>query len=159
MPSGFPHRPLFPISWDPDARRGSKVTDSISRKFSGLTHSSRRTAAVVVIGAAAVAAVGTAAPAFAGSSACPSDAVCIYDDTDYRQMLGYRTAVDGLRNISSTNNDKMSSWENKKYQDAAWYTDTNGQGDCLNMPSRRQLANVGFFDNDEASSWRTNAPC
>ena len=115
----------------------------------------------IVGGVAALALVsGGASVALAATpSLCPSSKVCLFDRADYTSLMGYRSGGYGLANISPTNNDRMSSWANKSSSHGAWYMHANGQGSCQNMNAGARVAYVGFWFNDEASSWRTNGPC
>lgn len=100
-----------------------------------------------------------AAPATAALSECPSGTVCLFKDSNFSGLLGYRSGGNGLVNISYANNDEMSSWANKSNWDAAWYSDANGGGSCYDMDSQSTNSYVGYWFNDRASSWRTNTGC
>lgn len=105
--------------------------------------------------------MGLAAPtvAFAGSNLCPSNMVCLYDHAGFSGLLGYRAAGQSTMNVSTPSNDRMTSWENKSSSNAAWYSDANGSGKCHTMAARSENAEVGWWDKDTLSSWRTNGGC
>ena len=115
-----------------------------------------------IVGALAVAsglAVGLPSAAMAGSSLCPSAKVCVYANNDFGGLLGYRSGGLGLANVSSVNNDEMSSWENKSTSNARWYHDRDAGGKCVTLLSKREDNNINFLDNDTMSSWATNGAC
>lgn len=111
------------------------------------------------MGLAAAAPVGLATSAHAGSNLCPSAQVCLYRDNDFLGLMGYRRAGLGIMNISSGNNDAMSSYENKSGTNARWYHDANGRGRCVNMLAHRSDNDINTWDDDELSSWATNGSC
>lgn len=101
-----------------------------------------------------------AVPASAALSDCPSYKMCLFKDADYGGLLGYRSGGNGLENISYVNNDEMSSWSNKSaVYTGAWYNDADGRGGCFQMNPRTNNRYVGYWFNDEASSWRQNYGC
>jgi hypothetical protein len=111
--------------------------------------------------AAAVVAGVAATPAHAGNSAyCSGTWVCVYKNSFFDTPLGYRTAGFTLQNISSANQNQVSSWENRTTSNARWYTNTNGAGTCNNMAKNSEL---GFMDpftqNDRMISWAGNGSC
>lgn len=115
---------------------------------------------LLIAGAALVGTIGLVPPvAQAGNPDCGDDHVCIYDGNDFVGFIGERSEGEGLENIRSAYNDKMDSWENKSRQDAAWYHDINGNGNCVEMDARNEDDNINFFDSDELSSWRTDSGC
>ena len=117
-------------------------------------------AMIAAIGAGTVgAAVAVPGTAFAGSNLCGPNLVCIYDNANFGAMLGSLGPGYARRDISAGNNDKLSSWENKTGTNAAWYEHGGGGGQCHNMLAYRESSYVGFWDNDEASSWQTNGSC
>lgn len=100
-----------------------------------------------------------ASPAQAGSSLCPAYMNCLYQDANFVSLLGYRGADVTLFNLSTAANDKMTSWENKSWNDAAYYENINGGGFCRSMLSGTENANVGAALNDKMSSWKTTGRC
>ena len=98
-------------------------------------------------------------PAMADASQCPASRVCLFSDSNYVGLLGYRQAGLALTNISSSANDKLTSWINKTSTNARWYVDANGGGGCNNMMSNDEDAALSFWDDNEASSWATNGKC
>lgn len=64
-----------------------------------------------------------------------------------------------LLNVSRGANDRTTSWANRSDTRAAWYSDANGKGFCRNMAPKSNNPNVGSYDNDKLSSWRTNGGC
>lgn len=97
-----------------------------------------------------------AAPASAALFECPSNKMCLFKDSNFNGLLGYRSGGQNTTNISYNNNDEMSSWSNKSGYLGAWYEDANGRGNCYAMNSYTNNSYVGYWFNDEASSWRTN---
>ena len=70
-------------------------------------------------------------PAMADASQCPASRVCLFSDSNYVGLLGYRQAGLALTNISSSANDKLTSWINKTSTNARWYVDANGGGGAI----------------------------
>ncbi|RRD45798.1 peptidase inhibitor family I36 protein [Tessaracoccus sp. OH4464_COT-324] len=116
---------------------------------------------LLALGAALAAGFGVVASttADAGSNLCDPNRVCIYTDHSFSGLLGTRGPGGGLRNVSDHSNDKMSSWENKTRQSAAWYHSANGTGTCRNMRPGTELRWVEDEHNDRLTSWRTNRGC
>ena len=54
--------------------------------------------------------------------------------------MGYRRAGLGIMNVSSKNNDIMSSYENKSGTNARWYHDADGKGRCVTMLAYRSVS-------------------
>ena len=91
----------------------------------------------------------------AGSSLCAGARVCIYDDANWVALLGSRAAGGGNANVSTANNDRMTSWENKTKTNARWHID----GTCRNMAKSSELYYVTSTYNDKLTSWATNGAC
>jgi hypothetical protein len=108
-----------------------------------------------IVGAGAL----LAAPAQAGSTLCPAKMNCIYQDLNYGGLLGYRGTNVPTFNLSAPSNDKMTSWENKMGNNAAWYEDAGGSGLCHTMPKNSFNPNVPSNQNDKMSSWKTTGGC
>lgn len=100
-----------------------------------------------------------AAPASAALFECPSNKMCLFKDSNFNGLLGYRSGGQNTTNISYNNNDEMSSWSNKSGYLGAWYEDADGRGNCYAMNSYTNNSYVGYWFNDKASSWRTNGGC
>ncbi len=96
--------------------------------------------------------------ALAYQSSCAAARACLYDNANYGGWLGQRAAGNPLENISTANNDRMSSWANKTSSNGAWYEHRDGGGFCRSM-WRYSEANVDWGVNDRASSWRVNGAC
>jgi len=110
-------------------------------------------AAALALAVGAISAAGiTAAQAYPAD--CSSGRVCIYLNSNYGVQLGWRTGGFALQDVSSGNNDKMTSWSNHSVYNACWYTDANGAGVGLQMNQYTSNANVGFPWNDQMSSWK-----
>ena len=62
-------------------------------------------------------------------------------------------------NVSSKNNDIMSSYENKSGTNARWYHDADGKGRCVTMLAYRSDNDINTWDDDELTSWATNGSC
>lgn len=90
---------------------------------------------------------------------CQSSRVCIYDDNDFKAILGARGPGLGLRTVSADANDKTDSWKNRTSRSAAWYYDKGGKGKCTTMGPVSSEDNLGWQPSDELSSWRTNRGC
>jgi hypothetical protein len=114
--------------------------------------------ALVVAVACALGSVGVAA-AEAYPKSCASGRVCLYDNINYSAELGWRSAGFARTDITSGNNDKMSSWSNHTTQDGAWYSDAHGGGFCFNLENKHSNPDIGFPWNDSASSWKGNGSC
>ena len=71
--------------------------------------------------------------AHAAPTSCSSNRVCVYDNINYSTQLGWRTAGFALQDVSSGNNDKMSSWSNNSAKNACWYQHANGGGSKYQM--------------------------
>lgn len=101
-----------------------------------------------------------AVPATAALKDCPSTKVCLFKDSNYVGLLGYRSGGQSTMNISYVNNDEMSSWSNKNsVYTAAWFSDAGGKGGCYQMNPTTNNHYVGYWYNDRASSWRTDRGC
>lgn len=110
-------------------------------------------AAAVLLAVGSLGAVG-AAVANAAPSDCSSGRVCVYDNINYSTQLGWRAAGFALQDVSSGNNDKMSSWSNNSGTNACWYTNANGGGIGLAMNQWTDNPDVGWPWNDTMSSWK-----
>ncbi len=110
--------------------------------------------AVVISLALASLGVAGAQVAQAYPASCTSGQICVYNNINYSSQLGWRSGGFALQNISSANNDKMSSWSNHTTTKACWYTDANGGGSAINMPGSTSNSNVGSTVNDTMSSWK-----
>lgn len=115
--------------------------------------------ALAAAGAASAVAIGAPQVAFAGSNLCDASRNCIYIDINWVGLLGQRAAGGGLVNVSSSANDKMSSWENKTGTNSRWYVDANGGSTCYTMSAFRESSWVGSTANDKLTSWATNGAC
>ena len=69
--------------------------------------------------------------------------------------MGYRRAGLGIMNVSSKNNDIMSSYENESDTNARWYHDADGKGRCVTMLAYRSDNDINTWDDDELTSWAT----
>jgi hypothetical protein len=119
---------------------------------------SRIAAAAVVVGGLLGVGLSTQA-ASAGSNLCPPSQVCLYATDDFQLLMGYRSGGGALQDISPGNNDILSSWENKSGWNAAWYYGTGGTGGCRQMLIGTENRSLSNFDDNEASSWKTNEAC
>lgn len=162
-----PERPpvLLPVlqSLDESLCVPHHVTDNLwvtLNGFAGLKRAVMKTKkALMVVGVAVGLGLGGVMPAQAAFSDCPDRAVCLWNNANYGSFLGWRQPGLGLLNVSSGANDRTTSWANRSYTRAAWYSDANGRGFCRDMTPRASNPNVGSFDNDKLSSWRTNGGC
>jgi Peptidase inhibitor family I36 len=114
-------------------------------------------AVAVAIGSAISGAGVVAAQAYPAS--CTSGQVCLYDNVGYGTELGWRGTGFHLQDISSGNNDRMSSWSNHTTSDGAWYQNPGGGGYCFTMAHLTSDSNVGALWNDQASSWKGDSSC
>jgi len=112
-----------------------------------------------------LAAVGVAGSLLLGTgvSAWPADCgsgrVCLYDYYDFVGQLGWRSAGNGISNISSANDNKMASWSNHTGTNAAWYDKVNANGGCWTMGAQSQNSALAIWERDTASSWKTDGGC
>ncbi|MDP8562351.1 hypothetical protein [Cutibacterium acnes] len=83
----------------------------------------------------------------------------MYEDNNFVGLMGYRRAGLGIMNVSSKNNDIMSSYENKSGANARWYHDADGKGRCVTMLAYRSDNDINTWDDDELTSWATNGSC
>lgn len=92
---------------------------------------------------------------------CDYNRVCLFDDNNFVNRIGNRPAGEPRENLGSDKNDRTDSWDNNTRTDAAWYYNFTWENadNCRNMPALREDANLGVFNSDEASSWRTNRGC
>lgn len=90
---------------------------------------------------------------------CGSGRVCVYDNINYGTQLGWRSEGFALQDVSSGNNDKMSSWSNHTGTNGAWYADSSGGGFCFQMNEFTSNPDVGWPWNDIMSSWKGNGGC
>lgn len=100
-------------------------------------------------------------PALAGNSeACSGAWVCVYKNSSFSVILGYRSAKFSLQNISAGNDNEVSSWENRTGTNARWYTEQSGLGNCHTMAKYSELNFMNpFTQNDQMSSWAGTAGC
>ncbi|MCD1042086.1 hypothetical protein LI926_03600 [Cutibacterium acnes] len=83
----------------------------------------------------------------------------MYEDNNFVGLMGYRRAGLGIMNVSSKNNDIMSSYENESDTNARWYHDADGKGRCVTMLAYRSDNDINTWDDDELTSWATNGSC
>ena len=117
--------------------------------------------ALTVVGAGLLSLAALAPTAQAGSPLCPGYTnACVYLDAGFNGLFGTKQAGSGLTNISTTNNDRMSSWENKSRTLGAWYANRDGGGACRTMYAVSE-ASYSWLDgiNDTMSSWKMNGSC
>lgn len=110
----------------------------------------RLTAITVAVAAVGFAGVGAAA-AVTQPSDCSAGRVCVYNDQNFFNQLGWRSEGFATQNISSTNNDKMTSWANNTGTRGCWWTDQNGGGTKRYLYANSNNAKVDL--NDTMSSW------
>lgn len=85
--------------------------------------------------------------------------VCIYDNINYGTLLGWRWIGFGAENVSTVNNDRMSSWENYSNGTGRWYWDADQRGPCRTMWRRSENPWVRDYDNDKLTSWAGDGGC
>lgn len=90
---------------------------------------------------------------------CHAAEACIYANNNFVGLLDKMTGGTRVRTVSSVDNDKMDSWENRTNRRGAWYHDANGGGDCVTMEAGREDNNINVFDSDELTSWGMNQGC
>lgn len=103
--------------------------------------------------------VATGSAAFASIGECEEGRTCLWDNADYDNYIGSRPPGGDISNVSPGAADRTSSWANRSGTNAAWYKDQFGDGQCFNMPAHQRNPELGFFDRDTLSSWRTNHGC
>jgi hypothetical protein len=112
--------------------------------------------AVVIAGGVAVATPMLAANASWGQ--CPTDKVCLWQDTNAGgDFLGYRSPGQTWTNISAANDNRTSSWWNNTGTGARWWQLPDRGGFCVPMGAgvqRNYTEGDGF--NDKLSSWASN---
>ncbi len=116
---------------------------------------SRLIARATVVGMA-VTALASASIVAAGAypADCASTHVCVYDNANFGSQLGWRVQQFALQDVSTGNNDKMSSWSNHSVYNACWYSDISGGGTSHQMNQYSSNSYVGLWDNDSMSSWK-----
>jgi hypothetical protein len=120
----------------------------------------------VLVSAGAMVAAGLAVTPVLTSQAaysdCPTNKVCAWQNNNFSgDFLGYRAPGGGLVNISSGNNNRMSSWANRTLTNARWYQLANAspEGFCANMINTSSNPDLPDSQNDKMSSWATNGSC
>ncbi len=111
-----------------------------------------------LVGAMAVVALGAVGAAQAAEP-CGTGRACIYGNNDFAFKIGERDAGRPVANIAPQYNDAMDSWINRLNNNAAWYHEANGGGDCVTMSANSNDPNINFVDSDELSSWKTSGGC
>lgn len=96
-----------------------------------------------------------------GANGCDAARVCIFDENNFIDRMGSGAAGGGRVNVSDANNDRTDSWDNNTGTNAAWYYNFTYENadNCRNMPARSEDPNLGVFNSDELSSWRTDRGC
>lgn len=115
-----------------------------------------------VVGLAAGAGVLVVFPGIAlAVDGCENNRVCIFDDNDYKNRLGIKPAGEPRANVASQNNDRTDSWINDTTTNAAWYYNFTYENsdNCRTMYDQSSDGDLGVFNSDELSSWRTNRGC
>lgn len=117
----------------------------------------------VIVGGLALATVPIVSMGVASAgnpSLCASSRVCIYADKNFSGLLGTRLGGGGLVTVPVSDNDKMTSYENRSSTyNARWYTNAGGGGKCLNMTKGTQDNDVSWNDDNMLSSWATDHGC
>jgi hypothetical protein len=110
---------------------------------------------------AAIGAVGIMPGLAQAVNGCEPNRVCIFDENNFLDRMGMRPAGEGRKDVSAANNDRTDSWKNNTGTNAAWYYNFTYENadNCRNMPAHDQDSNLGVFNSDELSSWRTNRGC
>lgn len=117
---------------------------------------------IAAIGIAAAVGSLVATPGLAQAvNGCDFNKVCVFDDNNFVNRLGSRDPGLGRVDVSGANNDRTDSWDNNTGTNAAWYYNfvSENADNCRNMPAGREDPNLGVFNSDELSSWRTNRGC
>lgn len=99
------------------------------------------------------------------SSQCDNGWVCLFENDDWNHPNGdgrvvqFRqcdvagdSACDWQSLVPYDFNDRMTSWRNKKADDARWDWHSDGSGADRCMESETRLSHVGATDNDQASA-------
>lgn len=110
-------------------------------------------AGAVVLGGIGVASAGIQA------EPCTPDRVCIYKDNNYRGKLAEKAPLRGTSNVSTAQDNLMSSWRNLTNVDARWYHDFNGTGRCVTMLAGQSDNDISLRDDNKLSSWNTQGRC
>ncbi|WP_299091081.1 peptidase inhibitor family I36 protein [uncultured Microbacterium sp.] len=105
----------------------------------------------ITVAVAAVGFVGVGVASAAMPSDCSAGRVCVYNDENFFNQIGWRSEAFVTQNISSTNNDKMTSWANNTATRGCWWTGSNGSGTKRFLYANSTNAKVDL--NDTMSSW------
>lgn len=82
----------------------------------------------------------------------------LYEHNNFRGEIGSRS-VAGFWDITSANNDKLSSWINDTNMNGTWHEHANARGKCHRMPAKSSSSGMAWWDNDTASSFGLNRDC
>lgn len=106
-----------------------------------------------------VTALGTAQSAQAALADCDANRVCLWGNTNFVWLIGERAPGGGWVNLVGDRNDQMQSWANRTTTNGAAYDEWNGVGACLTLWAVSNEDDVGWFEANVKSSWRTNRGC
>lgn len=95
----------------------------------------------------------------AGSVLCPAGTACIYVDPGFIGLIAYRQGGQGVQDVAPHEDNKTSSWENKSSQNAAWYDQAGGGGNCFRMDMGTEVSSIRWPSYDKLTSWKTNGTC
>lgn len=101
----------------------------------------------------------SAAGAADASDACNTGRVCLYGNTSWEWKIGDRAEGGGLATLGGTYNDQMDSYRNITATNARVHANSDGSGDCVNVPRNSNDSNLAVWNDNEASSWRTDRGC
>lgn len=118
-----------------------------------------RVKSLLIALAFAATAAGAAQTTQASFEQCASGRVCMWGNNDFQWLLGSRAPGYGLWNLYGDANDEMDSWANRSGQNAAAYSGFDGYADCQTFWKGGNDNNVGPWNSDEVSSWRTDRGC
>ncbi|WP_165375435.1 peptidase inhibitor family I36 protein [Sanguibacter massiliensis] len=91
---------------------------------------------------------------------CASGRICVYKNWNFDGGLGWRGTSFSLTNLSTSAEDQVSSWENRRSDNGRWYKGRNGTGTCYTMSAKRENAKMNVFtQSDTMSSWAGNGAC
>lgn len=99
-----------------------------------------------------------AASIIAVPAAADAGTLYLYADSNYRGLIGTRSTT-GFWNVTSVNNDSLSSVRNRSSWGAAFWHDSNRQGKCWYEQPWESDAQFNWLDNDEMSSFALGRGC
>jgi hypothetical protein len=85
--------------------------------------------------------------------------VCIWGNNDFQWLIAERAGGRGMVDLTGEANNQNDSWGNRSTYYAGAYDGKDGTGECSELPEFSKDDNIGFYDADDWSSWRTQYGC